>query len=258
MARELGDGDVHAEADAQIRDLALARDAAGEDLSFPAARAEAAGHEHAVDLLEQLRRLLEGHPLRVDPAHAAPSRPWWTPACLSASCTDRYASCSFTYLPTSAISTTSSLSLHALVQVEPVAEIGLGGAADPSFSHDEAVEPLRLQRGRARGRRRGRPGSRSPRPASTSAKSAIFSRMSRGELLVRAADDDVGVDTDAAQLVDGVLRRLRLQLAGRLDERHERDVQVEHVLGARPRGGTGGSPRGTAATRCRRPCRRSR
>jgi hypothetical protein len=33
------------------------------------------------------------------------------------------------------------------------------------------------------------------------------------ERLVRAADDDVGMDTDAPQLVDRVLRRLRLQLA---------------------------------------------
>ena len=53
-----------------------------------------------------------------------------------------------------------------------------------------------------------------------------------GELLVRAAHDDVGMDTDAAQLVHRVLRRLRLQLAGRLDERHERDVDVADVLGA--------------------------
>ncbi len=36
-------------------------------------------------------------------------QPWWAPACFSASCTDRYASWSFTYLPTSAISTSSSL-----------------------------------------------------------------------------------------------------------------------------------------------------
>ena len=49
---------------------------------------------------------------------------------------------------------------------------------------------------------------------------------------MRAADDDVGMDTDAAQLVDRVLRRLRLQLAGRLDERDERDVDVDDVLGA--------------------------
>ena len=88
VARELGDRDVHAEADAEVRDLALARDAAGEDLSLPAARAEAAGDEHAVDLLEELRRLLERHPLGVDPAHVHRA-PWWTPACLSASCTER-------------------------------------------------------------------------------------------------------------------------------------------------------------------------
>ena len=70
VARELRDGDVHAEADAEVRDAALARDAAGEDLALPAARAEAAGNEHAVDLLEQRGRLLERHALGVDPAHA--------------------------------------------------------------------------------------------------------------------------------------------------------------------------------------------
>ncbi len=52
-----------------------------------------------------------------------------------------------------------------------------------------------------------------------------------GERLGRAADHDVGVDTDAAELVHRVLRRLRLQLTGRGDERHERHVQVEDVLG---------------------------
>ena len=38
------------------------------------------------------------------------------------------------------------------------------------------------------------------------------------------------MDTDPAKLVHRVLRRLRLQLAGSLDERDERDVQVEDVL----------------------------
>src|SRR5262249_14915679 len=51
-----------------------------------------------------------------------------------------------------------------------------------------------------------------------------------GEGLVRAADDDVGMDTDPPQLVDRVLRRLRLQLAGRLDERDERAVEVEDAV----------------------------
>ena len=70
VPRELGDGDVHAEADAEVRDPALARDPAGEDLALPAARAEAAGDEDAVDLLEQLGRLLVGHVLGVDPVDA--------------------------------------------------------------------------------------------------------------------------------------------------------------------------------------------
>ena len=69
VPRELGDRDVHAEADAEVRDPALARDAAGEDLALPAARAEAARHEHAVDLVERRDRLLVRHVLRVDPAH---------------------------------------------------------------------------------------------------------------------------------------------------------------------------------------------
>ena len=37
VARELGDRDVHAEADAEVRDLLLARHAAREDLPLPAA-----------------------------------------------------------------------------------------------------------------------------------------------------------------------------------------------------------------------------
>ena len=35
-----------------------------------------------------------------------------------------------------------------------------------------------------------------------------------------------------AQVADAVLRRLRLQLAGRADERHQRQVDVERVLAA--------------------------
>ena len=69
VARELRDGDVHAEADAEVRDPLLARDPAGEDLALPAARAEAAGDEHAVGRLELLDRLLVGHVLGVEPAH---------------------------------------------------------------------------------------------------------------------------------------------------------------------------------------------
>ena len=50
------------------------------------------------------------------------------------------------------------------------------------------------------------------------------------ERLLGAGDDDVGLDADLAQLGDGVLRRLRLGLADDTDDRHESDVDVEHVV----------------------------
>src|SRR5579862_6978695 len=49
VPRELRDRNVHPEADPEVRDLALARDAAGEDLPLPAARAEPTRDEHTVD-----------------------------------------------------------------------------------------------------------------------------------------------------------------------------------------------------------------
>src|SRR5439155_14338864 len=47
---------------------------------------------------------------------------------------------------------------------------------------------------------------------------------------VGATHDGVRLDTDRAQLAHGVLRRLRLQLAGRTDERHQRHVDEGDVL----------------------------
>ena len=53
-----------------------------------------------------------------------------------------------------------------------------------------------------------------------------------GQRTVAAAHDGVGLDASSAQLGDRVLRGLGLLLAGRADERHERDVEVADVLAA--------------------------
>ena len=66
---ELRDGDVHPQADAEVRDLLLPGDPARQQLALPPAGAEAPGDEHAVDLLQQPGGLLERHAFRVDPAH---------------------------------------------------------------------------------------------------------------------------------------------------------------------------------------------
>ncbi len=52
------------------------------------------------------------------------------------------------------------------------------------------------------------------------------------QLAVGAAEQDVRLDADRPQVADAVLGRLRLQLAGRADERHQRQVDVERVLAA--------------------------
>jgi type II secretory pathway component PulM len=52
------------------------------------------------------------------------------------------------------------------------------------------------------------------------------------EEAVGAAEQDVGLDADRAQVAHAVLRRLGLQLAGGADERHQRQVDVERVVAA--------------------------
>ena len=99
------------------------------------------------------------------------------------------------------------------------------------LEHD-AVEPLR-RRARAAPRRCSTTSlAVMTASSSTSQNSAIFRLMSWSRIPVGAAQQDVGLDADRAQVADAVLRRLGLQLAGGADERHQRQVDVERVLAA--------------------------
>ena len=143
VARELRHRDVHAEADAEIRDLALARDLAGEDLPFPAARAEAAGDEHAVDLLELARGLLVRHVLGVDPAHAD------TRAVVDTRVLQRLVHGEVRVVQLHVLADERDLDLlvelaAALEQLLPLAEVGRVGL-EPELLADERVEALRAQ-----------------------------------------------------------------------------------------------------------------
>ena len=68
--------------------------------------------------------------------------------------------------------------------------------------------------------------------SSTLQKRAIFSLISSGIARSDAAEEDVGLDADLAQLLDGVLRRLGLQLVGGGDVGDEREVDEEGVAAA--------------------------
>jgi hypothetical protein len=120
--------------------------------------------------------------------------------------------------------------VDALEQLVPVGQIRFAEVEAEPLPH-QPVEPLAEEHPRHLVHvRHVRAGDDRPR-VDVGEEGDLVADVAR-ELLVRAADDDVGMDTDAAQLVDRVLRRLRLQLAGRLDERDERDVDVDDVLGA--------------------------
>src|SRR5687768_4246846 len=51
----------------------------------------------------------------------------------------------------------------------------------------------------------------------------------RADLVIRAAQDGIRLNADPTQLLHRMLRRLRLQLAGRTQLRHEGHVNVEDV-----------------------------
>ena len=56
------------------------------------------------------------------------------------------------------------------------------------------------------------------------------------ERMFGAANQDLRLETDLAQLGDALLGRLGLQFARRLDVRHERDVHVDDIAARRLRG----------------------
>src|SRR3984893_689981 len=229
VARELRDGDVHPEADAEVRDPALARNAAGCALALPAARTEAAGDKDSVHALELPRRLREPHVLGVDPLDA------YVAAVVDPCVLERlvHGEVGVVQLDVLANERDRDLALalgESIGELLPLAEVEAADRkAEPRA--DELVEPLGAEDVRhevdVRDVR-----TCDHRLAIDVGEERDLLADVVAELLARARHDDVGVDPDAPQLVDGVLRRLRLQLAGGLDVRDERDMQVEHVLRA--------------------------
>src|SRR6185503_3397491 len=73
-ARELDGRDLHAEAQPEVGHAGLAREACRADLAFDAAFAEAARHQHAIDVAEHGGGIVGLEILALDPAqgHARP------------------------------------------------------------------------------------------------------------------------------------------------------------------------------------------
>ena len=67
VARRFNHRHLHAEADAEIGDVALAGELGGADFALGAALAEAARHQNAVDMLQERRRVLALEHFAFDP-----------------------------------------------------------------------------------------------------------------------------------------------------------------------------------------------
>ena len=186
-----------------------------------------AGHEHPVRSLELLDGLLVGHVLGVEPAHVH------LRSLMHAGVLERLVHREVGVVQLHVLADERDLDDLAAIddqigEVLPLAEHG-GRRVEAEPLADELVEALALEElgdqvdvghvGRADHRL----------GVDVGEQRDLLADVVR-EHVARAADDDVRVDTDAAQLVDRVLGGLRLQLARRLDERHQRDMQVEHVL----------------------------
>ena len=68
--------------------------------------------------------------------------------------------------------------------------------------------------------------------SSTLQKAAIFCFISRLQGVLRAAEQDIGLNADGEQFLDGVLRGLGLQLLGGGDPRHQREVDKDRIFAA--------------------------
>ena len=229
VARELDDRALHAEADAEERRPRLAGVAHSRDLALDRPRAEAAGDEDAVDAAQLLGGLVGVERLGVDPVDLE------VRAVVDGAVLERLDDGEVGVLQLHVLADDGDA--HAALEIVdapaerlPLVELARRDLEAEALEH-ELVEAL-LAQAQGHGVE-----VRDVLGGDHGALVEVGEERDLGTQLARAAgsrsgDDDVGRDTDAAQLVDGVLGGLRLELARGLDHRHEGDVQVEHVVAA--------------------------
>src|SRR3954468_13551840 len=229
VARVFDGGPLEAVTDAEVRNLPLAGDLGGAHHPARAAIAEAARHEDPVGAIEQLlaARLLER--LGLDPAdvHFQPV--------LEAAVIQRFVEALVGVLVADVLANhvdghLVDRVLDAIDQDDPRFHVRFRrGQVQPL--EDDPVEPFLGEHRRhfvnvgdvARGDHRFLVDVAEVRDLP----------LDVGiEVPVGAAQQDIGLDADRAQVADAVLRRFRLQLAGGANERHQREVNVERVLAA--------------------------
>src|SRR5579885_3503380 len=229
VAGELDHRHLHAEADAGKRHPLLARPAHRRDLALGAARAEAHRDEDAVGGLDALGQPLVGDLLGVDVDRLDPALVGDAPV------GERLVEALVGVGEIHVLA--HHRDAHGVLRVldrrddpPPARQVGRA-REDVELLDDALVEPLAVEDERHLVDGADVGGADDARLVDVAEERDLGLHLLL-ERLARAAEEDVGLDAVARELLYAVLRGLGLELARRLDERHERQVHVEHVLAA--------------------------
>src|SRR5436190_87245 len=229
VPRVFDGGPLEAVADPEIGDAALARNLRRAHHAARAAVAEAAGHQDAVGAVEELLAagLLERFGL--DPADVD------LQAVLEPAVVQGFVQALVRILVTDVLADDVNRQLVGGIadpvdQIAPVLHLRFG-LRQVQALEDDAVEPFLGEHRRHLVDARHVPGG-DDRLGVDVAEERDLSLDVVVEVAVGAAEEDIGLDADRAQVAHAVLRRLGLQLAGGADERHQRQVDVERVVAA--------------------------
>ena len=224
MARELYRRHLHAETDAQVRDLVFAREAGRGDLAFDAAFAEATGHQHGVEAC-QLGHGLARYRFGVDVVdlHACMVLHAGMAQCF----VERFVAVAQVHVFAHHRDADLACWMFGLEhQIVPALEVGRW-CVEAQLVADQAVQPLLVQHARHLVDRVHVP-HRDHAPFGHVGKERNLGALLLWDRPVGAADQRVGLDADLAQLFGGVLGRFGFELSGR---RYPRDVAQVHKSG---------------------------
>ena len=220
VARDLDGRHLHAQADAEVGQLVLARVLRGEDLALDAALAEAAGHEDGIEAVE-LVRVGRRERLGIDvlDLHAR----MVVNACMAQRLVERLVR--VRQVGVLAAHRDRDLVLRVLDLVhQAIPALEIGGTREQLQLHaDQLVQPLLVQHARHLVDGVGVPHRDDARLMHVGEEGNLLALVVR-DAAVGAAQQRIGLDADLAHLLHRVLRRLGLQLAGGGDPRHVGEV----------------------------------
>ena len=227
VSRELDHRHLHAETDAEIGNVILAREAGGLDLAFHAALAESARHQNGVLAGQTLGAMtldqlgidvldVDLHP-RLD-------------AGMDQRLVERLVGVEQLHVLADHGDVDRLERIELGVEdMDPLGQIRLR-RLEAELVADDIVEPLLVQH-----QRNAIDGigilQRDDRTLFDVGEQRDLAPLALLELDFAAADQDIGLDTDRAQLLDAVLGRLGLGLAGGLDVGHQRQVHEQRAVG---------------------------